>query len=245
MTSDVKKFTYPPPVDKLLTLGDARESTKNWPNYQDIGLTETDTDNLIRMALDVDIYLADPDTPQAWAKVHAWRTLGQLRAEAAIEHLLNLLWHVDEDHDDWVGEELPEVYSLIGPRAIPALTAYLIEPRHGIFARIAAARSLEEIGKRYPEARTQCIDSLCQSLKHFARNDLTLNAFLVSPLVNWQVQEALPLIEKAFAAGCVDEWVCGDWEDIQIDLGLKAERAHQRKLHPLYQELLESNLISK
>lgn len=244
MTSDVKKFTYPSPVDKLLTLGDARESTKNWPNYQDIGLTETDTDNIIRMALDVNFYLADPDTPQAWAKMHAWRALGQLRAEAAIEDLLNLFWHVDEVDDVWVGEELPLVYGLIGPRAIPALTAYLIDPRHGVFARIAAARSLEEIGKGYAEARTQCIDSLCQALKDFAGNDLTLNAFLVSPLVNWQAQEALPLIEKAFAAGCVDEWVRGDWEDVQIDLGLKDERTHQRKLHPLYQELLESNLIS-
>ena len=43
-----------------------------------------------------------------------------------------------------------------------------------------------------------------------------------------QVMEALPLMEQAFAAHCVDMMVTGDWEDVQIELGLKAERETAR-----------------
>lgn len=41
--------------------------------------------------------------------------------------------------------------------------------------------------------------------------------------------EAAPLIERAFAADQVDLSVMGDWEDAQIKLGLKTERAYPRR----------------
>ncbi len=36
-------------------------------------------------------------------------------------------------------------------------------------------------------------------------------------------------MEQAFAAGLVDESVAGDWEDVQIELGLKDERETSAK----------------
>jgi hypothetical protein len=60
-------------------------------------------------------------------------------------------------------------------------------------------------------------------------NGEVLNALLISDLVELKALEALPLIERAFAGGPVDEMVRGDWEDIQIDLGLKTQREHPRK----------------
>jgi hypothetical protein len=35
---------------------------------------------------------------------------------------------------------------------------------------------------------------------------------------------ATALIERAFAAKRVDEFIMGDWEDVQIELGLKTKR---------------------
>ena len=40
--------------------------------------------------------------------------------------------------------------------------------------------------------------------------------------------ESLPVIERAFAADCVDLSVFGDWEDVQIRLGLKPHREKPR-----------------
>ena len=41
--------------------------------------------------------------------------------------------------------------------------------------------------------------------------------------------EAAPVMERAFSAGLVDEAVHGDWEDAQIELGLKKSREQPRK----------------
>jgi preprotein translocase subunit SecA len=51
-----------------------------------------------------------------------------------------------------------------------------------------------------------------------------LNAFLVSPLLDLEAREALPTIERAFAAGCVDAEVVGDYEAVEIALGVKTQR---------------------
>jgi hypothetical protein len=47
---------------------------------------------LIRMALDEDLHWADTESAEVWAPLHAWRTLAQLRAEAAVEPLIGLLY---------------------------------------------------------------------------------------------------------------------------------------------------------
>ena len=39
---------------------------------------------------------------------------------------------------------------------------------------------------------------------------------------NWEREEAAPLIERAYAQGYVDPIVMGDWEDVQIEMGLKS-----------------------
>ena len=113
---------YPPPVDQLLTLGDARNMTR-WPDYVAIGLGPEHIPDLIRMATDEDLNTADSESLEVWAPLHAWRALGQLRAESAVEPLLDLLHRVDDNHDDWVGREIPQVMGMIGPAAIPALAA--------------------------------------------------------------------------------------------------------------------------
>ena len=74
-----------------------------------------------------------------------------------------------------------------------------------------------------------------EQLELFAVNDPEVNGFLVPSLVELKAIEAAPLIERAFAARCVDRMIMGDWEDVQVGLGLKsAEEVKQRrwKEHP-------------
>lgn len=77
MTSD----SYPPPVDKLLTFGDCRKLPER-PNYLELGLGPEHIPALIRMATSEELNHADSESSEVWAPVHAWRALGQLRAEA-------------------------------------------------------------------------------------------------------------------------------------------------------------------
>ena len=219
--------TYPPPIDKLLTYGDAR-NFREWPDYLQLGLVPEHIPDLIRMATDDSLNEAGPDSREVWAPLHAWRALGQLRAEAAVEPLLTLLHRIDEHHDDSVGEELPQVYGMIGPAAIPTLAAYLADPAHGLYARIATVHSLEQIGRRHASAHGACVAALTGQLERFAENDPTLNGFLVSYLLDLKAVESAPAIERAFAAGRVDISVAGDWEDVQVEFGLKSARETPR-----------------
>src|SRR5207247_2747483 len=106
---DMSINSYAPPVDKLLTYGDAHEhggNPQDWPEYLELGIGREHIPDLIRMATDEELRWADSESLEVWAPIHAWRTLGALHAEAAIEPLLSLLKEIDENDDDWVQEEL-------------------------------------------------------------------------------------------------------------------------------------------
>jgi hypothetical protein len=87
--------------------------------------------------------------------------------------------------------------------------------------------------------RDECSKVLVRQLEHYADQSAALNASLVDLLVVWKVVETAPLIEKAFAAGRVDEMSNGDWEDVQIELGLRKVRETERKPNKLSDMLRE------
>ena len=217
--------SYSSPVSELLTLGDCRDF-RGWPNYLDLGLRSEHVPELIEMATDKELNWADSESLEVWAPVHAWRALGQLRAVAAIEPLLRLFRELEDS--DWAGEELPQVYGMIGREAIPALAQYLADASHGLWPRVTAAFSLERIAAGDPSARDECVTILSRQLERFTKNDPTLNGSLISYLVDLRAVEAAPLMERAFAADRVDLSILGDWEDAQVELGLKAARETPR-----------------
>lgn len=145
-----------------------------------------------------------------------------MRAEAAIEPLLDVL--SANEGDDWLREELPEVYRMIGPVAIPALARYLADDAHELFTRVTAAKALERIAEAHPEARDACVAALALQLEQFADNEPEINGFLVSYLVDLKAVEAAPLMQRAFEAGKVDLLILGDWDDVRVELGLLPER---------------------
>ncbi len=147
--------------------------------------------------------------------------------------LLSLLPRIHANNDDWVGEDMPRVLAAIGPAAIEPVTAYLADTTHDDWARVAAAITLGRVGKAYPATRAACVARLTAQLERFAEQSEHLNAFLISPLLDLRAVEAAPVMERAFASGRVDETVAGDWEDIQIELGLKIKREHPRKPNEL------------
>ena len=228
---DCSDCGYPPPVSELLTFGDCRR-IRGWPDYLALGLGPQQIPDLIRMALDEELHLADPNSLGVWSPVHAWRALGQLRAETAVEPLTGLLARIDEYGDDWVGEDLPRAFAAIGPAAVPVLSEYLADPSHGLWACAAAAEGLKQIGEQHPEARVECIVALAERLAQSAELDPKLNGFIISDLIDLEAVEAAVVMERVFAADRVDLSIPGDWQDVQIALGLLEERQTPRpELH--------------
>ena len=196
----MENASYPAPVDKLLTYGKPEpRDAQNWPDYLELGLGSEHIPDLLRMTADEGLWEAGEDSPENWAPVHAWRALGQLRA---------------------LMDELTQVYGLIGAAAIPTIEAYLADKSHQEAAGLVAD-SLRHMAKLYPEDRDEAVAALMRRLENFAENEHELNAFLISSLVDLKALEAAPLIERAFAADRVDESIVGDWDDVQVELGLK------------------------
>lgn len=215
--------SYPSPVDKLLTYGDCR-NFHDWPDYLALGFTHEHIDDLIRMGTSEELNWADSDSLEVWAPIHAWRVLGQLKAEAAIVPLVNFFNQVDED-DDWTPSEFPVVLGMIGPAAIPTLAEFLMNPANEMYPRTYAGDSLAEIGKRHPEARAACVKHLTAAIKQAENNPPGLNGFILANLLDLKAAEAAPEIERAFAADAIDPTIAGDWEEVQVEFGLlKARR---------------------
>lgn len=213
---------YSDPVAKLLTYGDCHEMDLYvWHNYPEtVGLTVDDVPELIRMATDSAFWSLENEALEVWAPIHAWRSLGQLHAEAAIAPLTQLF---HEQDSDWVTEELPKVYAMLGPAAIPVLADYLSDASHESLARNTAVDCLLYIARSHPESRDACVAPMLQQLESFAENDIDLNTILIGDLLDLKAAEAAPLMEQAFAAERVDEFMVGSWAGIQVELGLKQE----------------------
>lgn len=173
-----------------------------WPRYEDLGIAPEHIPELIRIATDAELLWAETDSPESWAPVHAWRALGQLRSEAAVAPLVQLL--AAADADDWIIEELPEVFALIGRPAAGELANYLTGDSTGIFDRAVAAAGLKKIALRDPGYRTEGIETLRQVVGRYEVNPPVLNALIIGDLIDLKAVEAADVMKAAFEADRVD-----------------------------------------
>lgn len=213
---------YHSPVDQLLTMGETDPTGHDkWPDYLALGIGREHIPELFRMANDEALNeIGKVEGPEDWASIHAVRALGQLRDESTIGGLVELLT-TQADHE-WIQEELPEAFAMIGPAAIPALSAYLADSSHEMYARSYAANGLAAIAKEHSESRDASIEAIAKALEQFSDNEPEFNAFLIGDLAQLKATEKLPLIEQAFEAGKVDTFIY-TLNDVLVFMGLKED----------------------
>jgi len=207
---------YPYPVAALLSYGECHIGEK-WPSYLDeLRITQEHIPNLIDVATNPCFSQVDSESLEVWAPIHAWRALAQLRAEEAVEPLLQLL----EDPDNyWAHAELPSVIEEIGISALPAIEKFLSEPSHSNDAHIHVVTCLSSIAKKHPPARQACIELMLNKLEDYQTNGSSLNGYIIQALCQLGATEAKPLIKQAFDVDQVDPEIV-EREDVQNCLGL-------------------------
>jgi len=208
-----RTLNYTAPVAQLLTLGEAESTMHAWPDYRALGLTAVEVPELIRMVTDLELLWALSDSDIVWAPIHAWRALGELHADAAVVPLLTTL--IEWEDTDWPGEELPGVFALIGPAAIPALRDFLADRAQHLWPRITASTALTHIAALHPQVRDRIIDLLARQLSQYHADEPEVNAFIIGALIDLRAYRALSLIKLAIEADKVDTSVYGDWEHIK------------------------------
>jgi hypothetical protein len=238
--------SYTEPVSKLLKLGRPDEP---WQDYLALGITSGDIPELMRLLEDHELRVMEPpddlpddaDLPEWYAQIHAWRALGKLKAVEAVPAILGVLHQVDDEDDDWIGEDADEVFALIGPAAIGPVAEYLQDETNSMYARVSAAESLRAIGETYPETRDECAGLLASVLENYKENDEGLNGFIIFDLVRLKAVEYIDLIEEAFKAESVDEMIMGDFEDVQVELGLLEKRNTEPARLPFFDKFLQQD----
>jgi hypothetical protein len=216
--------SYAPPVDRLLTYTSIQgdDPLPKEVSYVELfGIGAEHIPELIRMATDEYLGSEDASEFEFAAPLHAVRALAELRAEEAIEPLLTIYDKAGQNNNDWMLETLTDVYTSIGPAALPALEQFLVDPSHDDGVEGYITEIIGKIVKEHPETRTECVAMLMRRLAEFEENDPDLNSFLVWELLRVKAVEAAPLMEEAFASDCVNEFWCGDWNEAQYQLGLK------------------------
>lgn len=202
---------YPQAVAQLLTLGSVT-SEDDWLDYRQMGIQEEHIPDLIHMATDMHLNMADSESLEVWAPMHAWRALGELMAVAASEPLTVLFDELFED--EWPASELPEVYGMIGAAAIPSLDTYLQDTSRSPGGRMLATDCLAEVAAEDEAAREQAIKIFHKLLEKYMEHSPLFNGSLVYHLVELGAWESLPLIEETFAAGQVDESII-DMDEVE------------------------------
>jgi hypothetical protein len=209
-----------PLLIQLFELGKPRGSmVSDYLNYIGMGIRGGHVHDLIRIIKDYELYGFPPDNPAAWAPLHAWRAIGQMKIGGASQDLTDLFHEMPDN--EWVFKELPIVFGLIGLAAIPALKNYIADSTKSDDARSMAIDCLGKIGKLYDAARAE-VTALFNSYLEFGENNSPFfNAAIVLELVNMKAVDSWSLIEKAINANHVDTEITGNADMLQVRLGLK------------------------
>jgi hypothetical protein len=210
--------SYSPAVQQLLTLGEVKRGLA-WTDYAALGLKPEHGPELIQIATDEALNMADKEDAVVWAPLHAWRALAQLRVKEAIAPLIALLDLLEDD--DWIHEDFGDLMMCFGPRAVQAAVNYLetFDPGEGVRAGITLVEGLVRIAQKYPETRGQTINALAESLDPLGEPDPEWIGWAIDGLVTLRAKKQLPLIANYFVDDLVDSMVIG-WDDVVEGLGL-------------------------
>ena len=210
--------------------------------YQRLGITLADALALQRMYNDPEIIYKETDGgehPACKARHHALCALVELRAPGTARLMIDEYRAArareaahqngpDSDDDYYDPSNIEDDIDLLphlADDACSAIAAYLqASGGNDVNVSIHLLELLAKLGQRHPRLRDACRDTFCRQLENYPVNAPDYNGFLVLSLVELHAVEAAPLIERAYASGKTAVYVCGDWEDVQIKLGLKTKR---------------------
>lgn len=214
----MKDHPFPESIARLLVLGEPQYSRDfQWPDYLAFGIQGEHIDALISLATNQSlIMIADEKDPRGWAPIHAWRALGQLHSIEAIQPLMRLFHEIPDN--DWVIEEMPDVFALIGPEAFSPLEEYLRTITYPVYSRLVAATSLMQIAVVHPQMRDKAVDTLAGQLADYTHNTPGMNGVLIANLVELEAVEKIDLIHQVYKDGPVDRFIVGDWRDVKLRL---------------------------
>ncbi len=141
-----------------------------------------------------------------WMPLHAVKLLGTIADPEALPELIDASVRAVEADNDWVMEDLPTVFDCIGSQAVEPLMKFILAhtgDNELWWPRTAAADGLASIAFHHPEERER-ITSFLHGL--FSENeDSEFSGSVADALVDLNDPSSIPVLERAFGLGYIDE----------------------------------------
>jgi hypothetical protein len=153
--------------------------------------------------------------------VTAWRTLAELKNDAAVKPLVDILCALNDECGEWASEELPHVFGKIGESTIEPLFGVISEESFPDVIRSNAVRGLRQVVDYHPYTRDRIVPILVDWMARAGSGHRDFNTDLMVELTELHAVEAAEPIERAFAADLLDVGVIGDWEEVRRILGVE------------------------
>lgn len=205
-------------VQAFAPLGEPTDN-QPWLDYARYGITTADALTLVELVADESFF--DSDGDDCWIPLHAWRALKELMPHGLLDLLGTLDLLVE---DDWALEEIPRVIAAAKAEAIEPLFVVLMDADRDEVVRMCAVECLSTIIKQYPELRSHVLSKLVRALEQLTHEDARVAGVVLSALLETKAVEAIGAIRLAYQENRVDWNICGDLEDVELDLGLRTQR---------------------
>jgi len=235
-TQDIQSLSkrYSGNVAKLLTLGRAQLDPRGAFSYrEDVGIDESDTEQLLKLADDMDIYhyvygdVGDDEVKEFFGVIHAWKALSELKAPEAKVYFIKRFEAYDfDDPDEWI---IGEIRPLIAPYRhdmFAHIVQYVEDAQHSEWVRM----EYMEIIKDMIEAKEVELSEVNLFLAKLVKvcNNSIVNAGAISLCMDFGLTEHHELIKECFERKEVDIDHIGDLEDIEF--GMRTERETKKEL---------------
>jgi tetratricopeptide (TPR) repeat protein len=203
--------SFAPPVAELFALGEPMFGPE-WPHYVAAhGFTLEHVPELLRLLDAREFDELNGDDARVWAPIHAARALGQLRAEQAIEPLIDFARR--HQGDDYL--VLEHIMEDIGLPAVDALVRWLRLPAATDDEHMTPIEALERIALANPSEHARITSELAALLLHFDRRPANLNSLLCDALYSLDATAYRSLVAQVLDSGRFDPEFVDDLEAVE------------------------------
>lgn len=185
--------------------------------------------------------------------LHALFMLRELKAEEALETVLDLLRQNEKFLDYWISDLLTEymwmiIYEL-GKNQLDVLKDYILEEGNFTYARTAISEAVSQIALHFPERRNEVIEWYYTVFNLFLEEkdndkliDTSLNGLMVCDVLDLKPVELEETIVKMYGSEIIGLDVVGKLDELLEDLHDKNYKVYRRKnysLEEIYKDFSE------
>ena len=236
----IKKIDFKTRTKSLAKFGEeglirTEEFTKN---YADLGFRRDDIEGLLEIALDEDLELYNSSVgKERYIPCHAITALGQFEAVEALDRLLKRL---DFFHkDDYYREAVLYYIRKISYLKLDVLIEYFLDREKYTGLRVLVVEGIEEALNRDDILDKKAEKAFVEYLQRDDELDDFLNPMVIFMLIEITDDKYIDLIREVFETKPVNIYYDGDFEDVEIRLGLREKRSKPREKNKM-QKMLEA-----